>query len=423
MIPKILLVTTNRWFASARLAMALTKTGFSVEVACPNGHPISKLSAGLRNHPYRPLFPRASFRAAIRDARPDLVIPCDDLATQSLQAIYLSASRKASSEGRIAEGQIATLLERSLGDPEFYPISCARSSLIALANALGVRIPKTATVQNADQLRSWLNENGLPAVLKTDGTSGGVGVRLVYTREEAEHAFAALNRPPNVPRVVKRAIFDRDINLLVPCLLRRRPLTNIQSLICGHDATSAVACWQGRVLASTCFEVLNVWKPQGPASVLRVIENPAMSAAVGKIVEKLKLSGLYGFDFMIEDMTGSAFLIEMNPRATQTCHLPLGPGKDLPAALWSALTGEAPREGNYVARNDVIALFPQEWQRDSASQFLSTAYHDVPWDEPALMLASIQSREQGWGWTAEKLVQMYSKRPWGTPRVRQSDSL
>src|SRR6185312_3887611 len=143
--------------------------------------------------------------------------------------------------------------------------------------------------------------------------------------------------------VVKRAVVNNDINLLRPCLLRQRPLVNVQASIRGHDATMAVACWRGKVLAAISFDVLHVWQPKGPASVLRLTDNREMPAAAEKIVSKLELSGLYGFDFMIEEEPGNAFLIEMNPRATQTCHLALGTGRDLPAALWSALSGEPPR--------------------------------------------------------------------------------
>ena len=75
----------------------------------------------------------------------------------------------------------------------------------------------------------------------------------------------------------------------------------------------------------------------------------------------------------------------MNARATQICHMQLGTDRDLLAPLRAVLSGEAPRQTVPVTEGDVIALFPQEWLRDSTSKFLSTGYHDVPWDEPALL--------------------------------------
>ena len=96
-----------------------------------------------------------------------------------------------------------------------------------------------------------------------------------------------------------------------------------------------------------------------------------MSAAAEKMVRRLKLSGLHGFDFMLEASTGNARLIEINPRATQVGHLTLGPGRDLPAALYAALSGEDLHPAPKVTENDIIALFPQEWMRDPDSAFLA----------------------------------------------------
>lgn len=407
MRPKVLLATTCRWFAVARLAMSLKKAGFLVEVVCPKDHPVSKISSVLRIHRYRALFPIASMKAAISAAEPAVVIPCDDLARVYLHTLYRRERRKSGSAG-----SIATLLERSLGDPASYPTVVARSGMITLAEAEGIRVPATAIVRDQEEMRSWLHEHGLPAAIKTDGTSGGVGVTLVYTLDEANRAFAALHAPPLLARTAKRALIDQDLNLILPFLARRRPLVNVQSLIRGHDATSSVACWQGKVIASIGFDVVHTWKPKGPASVVKLNENPEMIAAAEKIVSRLKLSGLYGFDFMIEEETGHPYLIEMNPRATQTAHLPLGSGRDLPAALWTAISGELAQETESVTRNNVIALFPHEWQRNPASSFLLTAHHDVPWEEPELVRECIESPPQGGAWSLEALAQVSSKLPW-----------
>lgn len=388
MAPRILLAASYRWFAGARLATALKRAGFAVEAVCPARHPILKTSAVVRIRPYCGLWPVESIRAAIRETRPDLVIPCDDLATGHLHSLSRAAARAGGSSAQ----WLSDLLERSLGDATGYPVAAARSSLIALADAEGVRVPATAVIENANELRAWLDRHGLPAVLKTDGSSGGVGVRLVHTAEEATWAFAALNAPPITAKMIKRAIVDRDVTLVRPWLLRRRPRVSVQRLIRGHDATSTACCWQGKVLALLRFDVLHTWGPKGPASVIRVSENPEILSAVATIAAKLRLSGLYGFDFMIEESTGKSFLIEMNPRATQTSHLALGPGRDLPCALWSAVSGEPARETESITTKSEIALFPQEWQRDPASPFLRDAFHDVPWDQPELVRACIRSR-------------------------------
>jgi hypothetical protein len=127
-----------------------------------------------------------------------------------------------------------------------------------------------------------------------------------------------------------------------------------------------------------------------------------MSAAAEKIVRRLNLSGLHGLDFMLEAGTGNAYLIEINPRATQVGHLPLGPGRDLPAALYSAVSGEALQTAPKVTEKDTIALFPQEWIRDPISLFLQSGYHDVPWAEPELIRLCVHQRRKQSGWYSQK---------------------
>ena len=51
-----------------------------------------------------------------------------------------------------------------------------------------------------------------------------------------------------------------------------------------------------------------------------------------------------------------------------------------------------------VTEKDTIALFPQEWTRDSESTFLQTAYHDVPWEEPELIRDCVNHRRKQSSW-------------------------
>jgi hypothetical protein len=201
---------------------------------------------------------------------------------------------------------------------------------------------------------------------------------------------------------------DRDKTLVWPSLLRRHFAVSVQALVSGREATSTVACWKGAVLAGLHFEVVHKRYSTGPATVMRLIDHPEMAAAVEKIVRRLNLSGMQGFDFMIEAGTGNAYLIEINPRTTQVGHLALGPGRDLPAALRAAVSGSSVEPAQKVTEKDTIALFPQEWIRDPASPFLSSAYHDVPWEAPELMRACVQrGRKQ----TALKTQQSWDRTP------------
>ena len=243
-------------------------------------------------------------------------------------------------------------------------------------------------------------------MLKADSTWGGTGVRIVDTIEDAKSACrelriaAASSRsatPRKFPWLGKRLAWPR--------LFGERLVVNAQEFVAGCDAISEVACWQGKVLASLQFRVLSKQYAFGPASAVRLIENTEMAVAIEKIVRHLGLSGLHGFDFISQQDTGNPHLIEMNPRATQVGHLNFGLGRDLPAALYAAVTQESIRIARKITENQTIALFPQEWARNRASEYLESGYHDVPWEEPELVRSCIlscsdavvgSSQHEGW---------------------------
>ncbi len=389
MKPKILVATTSRWVPTARLAIALTKAGFTVDAVCPPGHPLSNTSGVRRSYTYHGLAPLISFESAIVATGPDLIIPSDDLATRHLHDLHRQGLQEGNTGALTCE-----LIERSLGSPESFPVVYARTTFMQLAQEEGIRAPKTEVIANINDLRNCVARMGFPTVLKANGTSGGDGVRVVHTIEEAERAFRTLQAPPLLARAAKRALIDQDKTLVWPSLFRRCSAVNAQVFVAGREATSTVACWKGTVLAGLHFEVLHKRDSAGPSSVVRLIENTEMSAAAERMVRRLNLSGLHGFDFMLEAHRGNAYLIEINPRATQVGHLTLGPGRDLPAALYSAVSGEAFQAAPKVTENDTIALFPQEWMRDPASAFLMSGYHDVPWEEPELLRACVRKRRK-----------------------------
>lgn len=95
---------------------------------------------------------------------------------------------------------------------------------------------------------------------------------------------------------------------------------------------------------------------------------------------------------MIEAETGSAYLLECNPRPIPIGHLGGLLGVNLCQALFDGLQGQRPPAQDAADRSSsvVVSFFPQEWRRDPASPHLSTTYHDVPWDDPALLSAYLE---------------------------------
>src|ERR1035441_687496 len=111
-----------------------------------------------------------------------------------------------------------------------------------------------------------------------------------------------------------------------------------------------------------------------------------MLNAAKALVGRLNLSGFHGLDFMLEDKTGIAYLIEMNPRCAMPCHLRLGGDRDLIGSLYSELSSQPPIPSPLVLGGDIVSYFPQAWLSDPKCDALRTGYHDVPWKDPEAQL-------------------------------------
>lgn len=381
MPPRILLATTCRWFSTARQALAIHQAGGTVDIVCPSGHPAILANVVQQAYPCREWTPLRDLRMAALASRPDRIIPCDDLTARHLHRLYERTLPSSDDDARF----ILNLLETSLGNPDGYPITESRDKFMSMVRRLGIRTPETMTVPSIADVENWLSKFGLPAVLKAEGTSGGEGVKIVRTVDEALRAYRVLHNPVAAIITAKRAVLDRDWKDVAPWLARRKRVVSIQAFVDGPDANIAAACWRGEILSQVSVEVLETTRPTGPATVVRLFENEEMSRAAEKIVGETEYSGLCGFDFILEKSTGKPYLIEMNARATQTCSLPLDLQRS-PTAAICVQAGSAPRTTTAIdPQTSTIALFPGAWRGHVQSPAFQAAYHDIPREAPELV--------------------------------------
>lgn len=375
----VLLADTTRWPGAARLALALSKAGCEVSAVCPaRGHPLLKVGSLRQAFVYSPLRPLESLAAAMESVRPAVVIPCDDRAVLHLHELHARARCQGPS-GR----NVANTIERSLGAPESYPIVSARCELLKVAQQEGIRVAATHSLETVDDLARWHANGVFPCVLKVNGTGGGYGVRIAQDLGEARRFYFDLTRLFRTARVLKRLIVNRDPFWLRPWWNRSRPAVVVQSYIHGHPANCAVVCHEGRVLAGIAVDVICAGGPTEPATVVRVVNGSEMMLAAERIARRLRLSGFFGLDFIIEEETRSAYLIEMNPRSTPQCHLRLGKGRDMVGAWLAQLSGQPVPDTPAVTRNDLIAYFPLAWHAES--EWLQSSFQDIPSEEPELV--------------------------------------
>ena len=377
MARKVLLVTTVDWVSIARYAGGFAAASWTVDAVCPPKTPARLSRYVAQCHTYRPLRALSSLSRAIRKAKPDLLVACDDRAVSHLVRMY----RKAIARGE--DAPMASLIRRSLGAPENFAALMSRSRSMKATAELGIRTPETIAVANEADLDACIARIGFPAVVKSDGSWGGDGVIVARSHEDARAAFRRLSRPASRLRNIARALRRRDSHFLFEAIRPAARFVSVQKFIAGRPAASAFACWQGEVVAAIHYDVLIAEGTIGPPVVIRRLDCEQMAEASRRAAKHFGLSGIYGLDF-IRDEAGCVHLLEINPRTTQGGTLPFGEGRDLPSALAAAVTQcvATRREG---ITNDVVAFFPAEWQRDMTSPYLTTGFHNVPWDDPAVL--------------------------------------
>ena len=370
----LLLTTTCWWPFPARLALRFARLGWRVEALCPAEHPLLKTQAVQRVHHYHPLRPLSVLSTAIDAARPGLVVPCDDRALGHLLSLQVGAPLSHA-------GQRLQSCCTPISAQEFL---LRRAALIGLAQEAGVRAPDMRAIDNAADLREAIAEFGFPVVLKVDASWGGMGVIVAHTRDQAEKALRALGRRGGLLFAMRSLLVNRDLYPALPAMTGQRPQVYAQRFVRGRPANVAAVGWRGDCLASVEAEALVTRDSLGAATVVRRIHQPEMARAAATLIRRLNISGFCGFDFVIEEGTGDAHLIEMNPRATPTSHLALGCASDLVTALDARLQ-DLPFQPSMQQENQIVALFPDAWLYTPQSPYLASGHHDVPWLEPGLM--------------------------------------
>jgi hypothetical protein len=395
----ILLATTGHLPSTARLAMELHDAGARVSLIAPPNHPARVLDIISHRVLYSALSPKGSLEAALQWLRPDLVIPCDERTVRDLHQICL----------RTPHRDVRRLIERSVGPTEIFSIVTSRDALLELARRAGVRLPASMPLPDAGALDRWIADHPGRFVMKADGSWAGFGVRIISDAGTARDAFVQMTRPITGALALREMVLEGDSFGIRSWLRRERSAMSVQSYIDGWPANIGVACWQGELLAAICAESVATESATGPSTVVRIIDNVEMVDTARRVVKALGLSGLIGFDFMIEAASGAAFLIEMNPRNTPICAVRLGPGRDLAEALVARLACRPPRERPSRTERDIVVFFPDMWRQNPSNPDLQNGYHDVPWEQPALVRFLVKPELRDRYWVMRMLRRLWLK--------------
>ena len=364
--PKLLILTVENWGGIARLPKALKNAGFEVAVVCPSISFIAKtlyvdevFILDIKEYSIDMLKSIVKF---IRKVNPSIIIPGDDWIVGFLQYwLILTLEDKCST----IDQDTLKCLQFSLGNPDYYKYTVSKKNLQELALNTGICMPFQKLIIDLVDAVNFANEQGYPVVLKKEFCSGGHGVAICYNQEE-------------VKNVVYKFKSDKENTI-------------IQKYIQGKTVMHSFVAISGKIAASlTAIKEQVNPEPTGPSSIVRFIAHLDIQSIAKTLIKYLGYTGFGSFDYIIEEQSKSVYLLESNPRPTPICHLGKNVGVDLCAALFAEIQGQiyVPSE---IKVDYPIALFPQEWRRDFGSIYLQNIYHDVPWDDPILLKAYLDS--------------------------------
>jgi predicted ATP-grasp superfamily ATP-dependent carboligase len=375
-IPVLLAATAIKWASPARLPRELARAGFDVAVMAPKGALVTKsryvATVSYLPDTATPMHWMYMLSACVESCAPRLIVPCDDTTLQLMMSFVDEPPK--SLNGPLCDRLLA-LISESLGDPRYYRTSIDKTLLPVAAEALGVRVPSYAAIDDVATARAFVRTHGYPVVLKRAFGTAGDSVEVVPDEARLEPAFRKLQSS------VGTSVWKSDKLL-------------IQAWIPGKGLLHAVAAWGGTVYAGMTREVLMRYSATGPSTVVRCRHAPEARRFSGLLAAGFGISGFFGPEFIEHDETGDVYLIEINRRVTNGVQLGGVVGVDLCCALAAALSGSinTKRTDLPIGEEHLIAEFPQEWLRDPASPYLRSARTDVPWDDPHLLRAMLAMR-------------------------------
>jgi hypothetical protein len=320
--------------------------------------------------------PQDSLVQAIRASGAEIVIPCDDHAIRTMHIFH------GETPATPAVADVVKTIERSLGDPAAYLLIGSRHEVQTAARAEGLNAAESFAIGRATNLETLMRQVPFPWVMKADHTWGGTGVRFVNSLAEAHQFIQHAGAPPGLAKAIKQLIVNGNRSAMGEWMRGMHSDLSMQRPVEGKPANTVAACWKGEVLATISVDVLATIGETGPATKVRIIENAQMLETVTHMARVLGLSGFHGFDFMLDESSGKASLIELNTRCAPPCHVNAGPGHDLVDAFVRRWLGKAPAAPYPAISGDIIAYFPHAWAADPNDPILDTAAHDIPKDEP-----------------------------------------
>jgi hypothetical protein len=347
---RLVVVTTRSWTSVEPFLRALERAGFSVALVHgqAGGHTLHDASVAL--FLARPLQFRHTIERVMQDLSPDLVVPTDEPSFQHLREIYAMRSEA----GRM-RSPIARTIAKSLGDLASYDCVASSADLQHFAREHGLPVPNSVEVDDEGTLKALLESVPLPVMLKGDGGLAGSRSEPVRSMEAGVAAYHRITGASHVTKLWKE---QNKLHRLSDLLQPRLRSVLLQQYIDGVATKRSIACRDGQVLAGVSVEPLD----GGPALVAKIIRHQAMDEIAAFVAKTLNLSGIVGFDFVLEHATRQAWLIAVKPYAASMSQLAAAGDIGLPDALHAGFAGAPDRRIFDTVVTPFPAVTAPNWQ-------------------------------------------------------------
>jgi carbamoyl-phosphate synthase large subunit len=183
----------------------------------------------------------------------------------------------------------------------------SRDRFQAAMQRIGLDVPKGRTVRSVEEARAWIDEIGLPAVVRPSFTLGGSGSAVAFERSELDRLVArGLDQSPVHQVLVEESVLgwkeyemevmrDADDNVVIICSIENFDPMGIHT---GDSITVA------------------------PAQTLTDKEYQRMRDASQAVIREIGVeTGGSNIQFAINPKTGRMIVIEMNPRVSRSSAL------------------------------------------------------------------------------------------------------
>jgi hypothetical protein len=367
---------SNRW-GPARLPESLSLAGAEVAVLCSADNPMSHSSFAIRKYGMNKLQSWRKFGKVLgtvmRDWKPDLILPCDELVVVMLH--YLLKNPRIAR--RFLDAHQLDTLRASIGKTEMLDAMVLKYETRLLAESLGVTVPKSRLSNSPIEAAKAAEAVGFPVYLKASFSWAGHGVIRCDTPEQAQAGFIKLRGKSAWIRTIAKRVLGRNWYPMDSAI-------EVQQAVDGHPVMYNMVALKGKVLGGLFARKKGCAVETAPSSTVEISDHIECRRMAEKMVSAMGASGFLAFDFMCCEKTGQMFMLECNPRPNQIFHLGQKVGADLCQALVDGLNG-IPQPCRYPRGEAVVPLFPQAWMHSEKTALAQLRDLDIPRNDPSLL--------------------------------------